>query len=140
MEGESRELSDTGVVRQRVGRDGAQGQGLAPGVGAGGDAGVDGGAEEWLEAVSGFEVGGEGLVVPEQQSLFLEGAGDADGDGAEQALEFGVRWCPDAIVPTRSSPMEQQTHPFANVTVSPSCAATRSPSTPIAPKSLTSTA
>ena len=45
MEGESRELSDAGVVRQRVGRDGAQGQGLAPGVGAGGDAVVDGGAE-----------------------------------------------------------------------------------------------
>ena len=33
MEGESRELSDAGVVRQRVGLDGAQGQGLAPGVG-----------------------------------------------------------------------------------------------------------
>ena len=45
MEGESRELSDAGVGRRRVGRDGAQGQGLAPGVGAGGDAVVDGGAE-----------------------------------------------------------------------------------------------
>ena len=45
MEGESRELSDAGVVRRRVGRDGAQGQGLAPGVGAGDDAVVDGGAE-----------------------------------------------------------------------------------------------
>ena len=30
MEGESRELSDAGVVGERVGRDGAQGQGLAP--------------------------------------------------------------------------------------------------------------
>ena len=37
MEGESRELSNAGVVRQRVGCDGAQGQGLAPGVWAGGD-------------------------------------------------------------------------------------------------------
>ena len=51
MEGEFRELSDAGVVCQRVGRDGAQGQGLAPGVGAGGDAVVDGGAEELLETV-----------------------------------------------------------------------------------------
>ena len=90
MEGESRELSDAGVVRQRVGRDGAQGQGLAPGVGAGGDAVVDGGAEELLETVGGFEVEGGGVVVTEQQSLFLEGAGDADGDGVEQALEFGL--------------------------------------------------
>ena len=52
MEGESRKLSDAGVVRQRVGRDGAQGQGLAPGVGAGGDAVVDGGTEELLETWS----------------------------------------------------------------------------------------
>ena len=56
VEGESRELSDAGVVRWRVGRDGMQGQGLAPGVGAGGDAVVDGGAEELLETVGGFEV------------------------------------------------------------------------------------
>ena len=51
MEGESRELSDAGVVRQRVGRDDAQGQDLAPGVWAGGDAVVDGGAEQLLETV-----------------------------------------------------------------------------------------
>ena len=43
MEGESPELSDAGVVRGRVGRDGAQGQGLAPGMGADCDAAVDGG-------------------------------------------------------------------------------------------------
>ena len=36
--------------------------------------------------------------------------------------------------------MEQQTQPFANVIVSPSCAATRLPSTASSPKSLTSTA
>ena len=88
MEGESRELSDAGVGRRRVGRDGAQGQGLAPGVGAGGDAVVDGGAEELLESVVGFEVEGGGLVVADQQSLAFEGAGDAGGDGAQQALEF----------------------------------------------------
>ena len=58
MEGESRELSDAGVGRRRVGRGGAQGQGLAPGVGAGGDAVVDGGTEELLESVVGFEVEG----------------------------------------------------------------------------------
>ena len=46
MEGESRELSDAGVVGQRVGRDGAQSQGLAPGVGADGDAVVHGAAED----------------------------------------------------------------------------------------------
>ena len=88
MEGESRELSDAGVGRRRVGRDGAQGQGLAPGVGAGGDAVVDGGAEELLETVVGFEVERGGLVVADQQSLAFEGAADADGDGAQQALEF----------------------------------------------------
>ena len=88
MEGESRELSDAGVVRRRVGRDGAQGQGLAPGVGAGGDAVVDGGAEEVLETVGGFEVEGGGLVVADQQSLPFEGAGDAGGNDAQQALEF----------------------------------------------------
>ena len=88
MEGESRELSDAGVVRRRVGRDGAQGQGLAPGVGADGDAVVDGGAEELLETVVGFEVEGGVLVVADQQSLPFEGADDAGGDGAQQALEF----------------------------------------------------
>ena len=36
-EGASREPSDAGVVRRRVGRHGAQGQDLAPGMGAGGD-------------------------------------------------------------------------------------------------------
>ena len=68
MEGESRELSDAGVVGERVGRDGAKRQGLAPGVVAGGDAVVDGGAEELLESVVGFEVEGGGLVVANQQS------------------------------------------------------------------------
>ena len=62
-------------------RDGAQGQGLAPGVGAGGDAVVDGGAEELLEPVVGFEVERGVLVVAEQQSLPFEGAGCAGGDG-----------------------------------------------------------
>ena len=37
MEGEPRELGDAGVVGRRAGADGAQRQGLAPGVGAGGD-------------------------------------------------------------------------------------------------------
>ena len=42
MEGASRELSDAGVVRRGVGRDGTQGQDLAAGVAAGGDAVVSG--------------------------------------------------------------------------------------------------
>ena len=46
MEGESRELGDAGVVGRRAGADGVQRQGLAPGVGAGGDAVVDGGAQQ----------------------------------------------------------------------------------------------
>ena len=65
MEGESRELSDAGVVGRRVGGDGAKRQGHAPGVGAGGDGVVDGGAEKLLESVVGFEVEGGGLVVAE---------------------------------------------------------------------------
>ena len=65
-----------------------QGQGLAPGVGTGGDAVVDGGAEELLETVGGFEVEGWVLFVTDQQSLPFESAGDASGDGAQQALEF----------------------------------------------------
>ena len=97
MEGESRELSDAGVGRRRVGRDGAKRQGLAPGVRAGGDAVVDGGAEELLESVGGFEVEGGGLVVANQQTLPFEGAGCAGGDGVEQALEFGLGRCGDAV-------------------------------------------
>ena len=97
MEGESRELSDAGDVGRRVGADGAQGQGLAPGVGAGGDAVVDGGAEELLEPVGGFEVEGGVLFVADQQSLPFEGAGDTGGDGVEQALEFGLGRCGDAV-------------------------------------------
>ena len=37
MEGESRELSDAGVVGRPVGANGVQRQRLAPGMGAGGD-------------------------------------------------------------------------------------------------------
>ena len=60
MEGESRELGDAGVGRWRVGGEGAKRQGLAPGVGAGGDAVVDGCTEELVESVGGFEVEGGG--------------------------------------------------------------------------------
>ena len=63
MEGESREPGDAGVVGRRVGADGAQRQCLATGVGAGGDAVVDGGAEELLEIVGGLDVEGGGIVV-----------------------------------------------------------------------------
>ena len=90
MEGKSRELSDAGVVRGRVGRDGMQGQGLAPGVGAGGDAVVDGGGEECVEIVGGLDVENGARVIAQQQPLPFQGAGDADGDGVEQALEFGL--------------------------------------------------
>ena len=68
MDGESRELSDAGVGRWRPGGDNAQGQDLAPGVGAGGDAVVDGRAEELLETVVGLEVERGRLVVADQQS------------------------------------------------------------------------
>ena len=75
MEGESRELGDAGVVGERVGRDGAQGQGLAPGVGAGGDAVVDGGTEELLESVGGFEVEGGGSRRRESTDPAFRGRG-----------------------------------------------------------------
>ena len=97
MEGESRELSDAEVVGRRVGADGVQGQCHAPGVGAGGDVVVDGGGEELLETVGGFEVEGGVLFVADQQSLPFEGAGDTGGDGVEQALEFGLGRCGDAV-------------------------------------------
>ena len=85
MERKPRELSDAAVVCQRVGRDGMQGQGLAPGMGADCDAIVDGGAEESLETVVGFEVERGGFVVADQQPLPFERACDAGGDGAQQA-------------------------------------------------------
>ena len=90
MKGESRELGDAGVVGRRAGGDGAQRQGLAPGVGAGGDAVVDGGGEELLEPVVGLDVEGGGIVIAQQQPLLLQGAGDTGGDGVEQALELGL--------------------------------------------------
>ena len=58
MEGEPRELGDAGVAGRRAGVDGAKRQGLAPGVGAGGDAVVHGGAEELLEIAGGLDVEG----------------------------------------------------------------------------------
>ena len=70
---------------------------LRPVWGAGGDAVVDRGGEEMLEFVDGFEVEAGGLVVAQQQSLLFQGAGDAGGDGVEQALEFGVRRCNGAV-------------------------------------------
>ena len=54
---------------------GAQGQGLAPSMGADCDAIVDGGAEGLFETVGRFEVEGGSLVVADQQSLPFEGAG-----------------------------------------------------------------
>ena len=54
---------------RRAGVDVAQRQGLAPGVGAGGDAVVDGGAEELLEPVVGFGVEGGGIVITQQQRV-----------------------------------------------------------------------
>ena len=74
-----------------------QGQGLAPGVGAGGDAVVDGGGEECVGIVGGLDVENAARVIAQQQPLPFQGAGGAGGDGVEQALEFGVRWCPDAV-------------------------------------------
>ena len=59
-------------------------------MGAGGDAVVDGGAEELLEIVGGLDVEGGGIVIAQQQSLLLQGAGDTGGDGVEQALELGL--------------------------------------------------
>ena len=85
MEGESRELSDAGVVRWRFGADGAKRQGLAPGVGAGGDAVVEGGTEELLETVGGFEVEGGGAASRCWGSRITGGApGRGDGWSSER--------------------------------------------------------
>ena len=53
---------------------------------------VDGGAEELLETVGGFEVEGGGRVIAQQQSPLFQGAGDADGDVVEIALKLGARY------------------------------------------------
>ena len=45
----------------------------------------------------GFEVEGGGLVVAGQQSLPFESAGDAGGDGVEQALKFALGRCGDVV-------------------------------------------
>ena len=65
-----------------------QGQGLAPGVGAGGDAVVDGGGEECVGIVGGLDVENAARVIAQQQPLPFQGAGDAGGNDAQQALEF----------------------------------------------------
>ena len=70
-----------GVVGRRVGRDGAQGQGLAPGVGAGGDAVVDGGAEELSNPSSGSR-SREGVSSSRSNSPCLS-----------RARATGVAWC-----------------------------------------------
>ena len=101
VEGESRELGDAGVVGRRAGADGAKRQGLAPGVEAGGDAVVDGGAGELFEIVGGLDVEGRILFVSGQQSLLVQGAGDTGGDGVEQALELGLGRSGDAVEPGR---------------------------------------
>ena len=41
-------------------------------------------------AVGGFEGEGEGLFVADRQTVAFESAGDAGGDGAQQALELTV--------------------------------------------------
>ena len=73
MEGESLELSDTRSAHRGIGCDGAQGQGLAHGMGAGGDAVVDRGGEDMLAFVDEFdvEVEGGGLAIAQQQPLLL---------------------------------------------------------------------
>ena len=45
----------------------------------------------------GAGVEGGSFFVAGQQSLPLEGAGDAGGDGVEQALELGLGRCGDAV-------------------------------------------
>ena len=97
MKGVSRELGDARVVGRRAGADSAKRQSLAPGVGAGGDAVVDGGAEELLEIVGGLDVERGVLFDAGQQPLLLQGAGDTGGDGVEQALEFGLGRSGDAV-------------------------------------------
>ena len=101
MEGEPREPGDAGAVGRGAGVHGAKRQGLAPGVGAGGDAVVHGGAEELLEIAGGLDVEGRGLFVAAQRPLPFEGAGCAGGDGVEQALDLGLGRCGDAVEPGR---------------------------------------
>ena len=66
-----------------------QGQGLAPGVGAGGDAVADGGTEELLESVGGFEVEGGGLVVANQQTLPYR--------SDDRRIGFAIRFVPTHV-------------------------------------------
>ena len=93
--------------------DGAQRQGRASGVGTGDDSVANGSVEELLETVVGFEVERGVLVVTDQQSLPFEGEGDTGGDGVEQALEFGLGRCGDAVETVRCRAKRSPTAPGA---------------------------
>ena len=57
----------------RAGDDGCT-RDLAPAVGSGDDAVVDGGAEGWFEAIGGFGIEGAHFVVANQPPLFEQDA------------------------------------------------------------------
>ena len=66
-------LSGSEIPACRTGDDGCA-RDLALAAGSGDDAVVDGGAEEWFEAIGGFEVEGARFVVANQPSLFEQDA------------------------------------------------------------------
>ena len=96
MKGESPTPSDARSEYQGIACDRAQDQGLVPGVGADGNAVVDGGDDDWPELVDGLKVEGVGLVVAQRQPLLFHGVTDTGGDTMEQALDATLRRCPDS--------------------------------------------
>ena len=103
MEGEPRELGDAGVG-QAGGLESTvrSVRALRPVCGPGGDAVVDGGAEELLEPVVGFGVEGGGIVITQQQRVSTAGAGLGHGGDAPQGRVAPANAHPVPLAPQGS--------------------------------------
>jgi hypothetical protein len=88
IEAEMQKIVDEGLV---------QGQGLAPGVGADGDAVGNGGRLQVVEAGAGFKVQMRMLRVCDQQAAPFQHPHDAPAEGVEQLGQFRVGGSPGSV-------------------------------------------
>ena len=79
--------------------DGAQGQCLLTGIGADGDAVVDGSADQLVECFAGLEVEVLVLGVAHEEPLSFEQPSDAFADGVQKPSEFGRSRLARAVKP-----------------------------------------